>query len=278
MIVVESAGFTDIGKKRRTNEDFLLVDDPLGLYIIADGMGGHRAGDVASRLVVETIRDYIRRADDGNLPPHESAGRSLSLQAGRLFSGIQVSNTAVREAALADNAYRGMGSTVSAVYLSDETLIAANVGDSPIYLVRGGQIKLLSVPHTLLAEQFSHADAASPPEAATLKHVLTRAMGTGNIARPDIYEIQCYQGDRLVIGSDGLSDKVHPDEILALVTSRDPETACRSLVDLANERGGDDNITAIVLKIEEVRPDRPRFLRWLAAVEAGFLRMTRRKR
>ena len=151
MITVESAGLTDIGRKRTTNEDCVFVDDAQGLYVVADGMGGHQAGEVASRLVVTSLREFLR---DGH--PDAQAGaraaRPLPCGPGRLLSGIEWSNRVVHRAAGRQADYRGMGSTVAAVYLGEDTLVAANVGDSPIYLVRNGAIDLLSVPHTLQAD------------------------------------------------------------------------------------------------------------------------------
>jgi protein phosphatase len=163
-----------------------------------------------------------------------------------------------------------MGSTVSAVYFTDGTFIAANVGDSPIYLIRDGRIKLLSVPHTVIAEQ----TALDPENAARLgmefRHVLTRAMGTEESVKADIYEIQCFKNDILVISSDGLSDKASPEEIQQLVDGNGSDVACRQLVDLANERGGDDNITAIVLKVKMVK-NTPMKLKRLVAMAQRIL-------
>ncbi len=146
-----------------------------------------------------------------------------------------------------------MGSTLSAVSFINGTLAVANVGDSPIYLIHNRGIELLSVLHTVMAEH-----AAVDPEGAKqlgsqFHHMLTRAMGIGEAVKPDISEISCFKGDIFVISSDGLSDKVSPQEILAVVSKENPETACRVLVDLANERGGDDNITLIVIKVKSVR-------------------------
>lgn len=274
MIVIESAGITDRGKKRKANEDSLFLEDSLGLYVVADGMGGHQAGEVASKLVVETIEDYFKKsreivADDN--PGYRD--KALSIEANRLLTGIQVSNRVVLDAARANSAYRGMGSTVSAVYLTDGTLIAANVGDSPIYLIRDGNIRLLSVPHTLLAEQA----AQNPENAAKLgmefRHVLTRAMGTEEFVNADIFEIQCFEDDILVISSDGLSDKASPEEIRRLVDGNGSEAACRRLVDLANARGGDDNITAIVLKVKMVTNTPIRFSRIFAMAKRIFSRL-----
>ena len=274
MIVIESAGISDRGKKRQANEDSLFLEDTLGLYVVADGMGGHLAGEVASKLVVETIGDYIKNSQENTDPENPICfDETLSKEANLLLSGIQLSNKVVHEAARSNSSYRGMGSTVSAVYFTDGTLIAANVGDSPIYLIRDGNVKLLSVPHTVLAEQ-----AALNPENAEklgleFRHVLTRAMGTEESVKADIYEIQCFKDDVLVISSDGLSDKASPDEIQKLVDGNGSDTACQRLVDLANERGGDDNVTAIVLKVKMVKNTPMKIRRLAAMTKRVFFRL-----
>ena len=254
MVIIESAGLTHVGMKRKGNEDALYLDDDLGLYVVADGMGGHRAGEIASQLVIKTISEYIIQSQkNGGSANNGEADRSLSPAANRLLSGIHLSNKVVHEASLDNDACRGMGSTVSAVYFTDGTLIAANVGDSPIYLIRDGKIKLLSVLHTVLAEQAAINPANAEKLGLEFKHVLTRAMGTEESVRADIYEIQCFKDDVLVISSDGLSDKATPEEILKLVDQNQLDTACQRLVKLANDRGGDDNVTTIVLKVKAIK-------------------------
>ena len=164
-----------------------------------------------------------------------------------------------------------MGSTVSAVFFTDETLIAANVGDSPIYLVHNGTIERLSVLHTVMAE---HA-AIDPGGAANIgreyRHMLTRAMGIEETVAPDICEIPYFKNDIVVISSDGLSDKVSPDEILEIVNKERPEKTCRRLVDLANERGGDDNVTVIVAKVRKTLHGKGGFSGLLSRIWDGLL-------
>ena len=274
MIIVESASITDRGKKRKANEDALILEDAVGLYVVADGMGGHRAGDVASRLVVETIGGYIKKSL-GNDDHDQSADfdATLSHEANRLISGIRMSNRVVHEASLTNRSYRGMGSTVSAVYFTDNTLIAANVGDSPIYLVRDEKIKLLSVPHTYLAELKSMNPEKAEKLGMEFKHVLTRAVGTEKSVKADIYEIQCFKDDIIVISSDGLNDKVSPEEILDMARNLKPDAACQELVKLANARGGDDNITVIVLYIKLVKNSERKINRLLALVKRNSFRI-----
>jgi len=264
MVIVESAGITDRGKKRKGNEDAMFLDDSLGVYVVADGMGGHQAGEVASNLVVETISGYVKESRENGTVDHAVIDRSLSTEANRLLNGIHLSNQVVHEASLNNNSYRGMGSTVSAVYFADGTLISANVGDSPIYLIRSGNIKLLSVLHTVFAEQLACDPENAQALGSQFKHVLTRAMGTEQQVKADVYELQCFENDILVISSDGLSDKATPEEIMETIADNELDTGCRRLVELANARGGDDNITTIVLKIKAVNHSSNLFRRLLA--------------
>jgi len=264
MIDIESSGITDIGRRREQNEDSLFYDDGMGLYVVADGMGGHKAGEVASKLVVETIRDYINQNRDTDQPERlVDTEEKLSIEAQKLLASIHLSNRVVHQTALDNEDYKGMGSTVSAVYFTENTFIVANVGDSLVYLIRDGDIELLSVPHTLVAEQ----TALDPDNAeflwGDLKHVLTRAMGVDESVKADINEIPFFKEDVIVISSDGLTDKASPEEILELVNNRRSDQACQRLVDLANERGGEDNITAIVLRVKSAGNHDPGFRVWL---------------
>ena len=161
MINIESSGITDIGRRRKQNEDSLFYDDGMGLYVVADGMGGHKAGEVASKLVVETIRNYIDQNQDEEQPLNlVDTDEKISDEAQRLLASIHLSNRIVHQTALSNEDYKGMGSTVSAVYFTKKTFIVANVGDSLVYLIRDGEIDLLSVPHTLVAEQAEQGDGA----------------------------------------------------------------------------------------------------------------------
>jgi len=273
MIAIESAGITDVGKKRKGNEDALFLDDALGLYVVADGMGGHLAGEIASQLVVKTISQHIRQSkNNGGAGKKITRDHTLSHEAHQLLSGIQLSNKVVHEASLDNDACRGMGSTVSAVYFTNGTFVVANVGDSPIYLIRDGQIKLISALHTVLAEQAAIDPANAEKLGMEFRHVLTRAMGTESSVKAYIYEIQCFKDDILVISSDGLSDKASPDEILTLVNQNGLDTACRKLVKLANDRGGDDNVTTIVLKIKTLKNARINLSRIKAITSRYFSR------
>jgi protein phosphatase len=278
MVVVESAGITDVGRKRKGNEDALLLDDDLRLYVVADGMGGHLAGEVASMLVVETIRDHMKRLkEDGAVEELADYDEVLSKEAKRLLSGIHMANRGVHQASHSKEIYRGMGSTVSVVYFSNETLMAANVGDSPIYLVHDGSIELLSVPHTVMAEQAALDPTGTKRLGGQFRHMLTRAIGIEETVETDICEIECFRGDILVISSDGLSDKVSPEEILDVVNKERPDKASQLLVDLANERGGDDNVTVIVLKVKKVKHEKGGIIRLVSRIGHGLSNFPSRK-
>ena len=257
----------------------MLVDDALGLYIVADGMGGHQAGEVASRLVVESIRDYMKRFSQGiSVEELEDTDTSLSRDANRILAGINLSNRVVNEIAGTKAAYTGMGSTVSVVFFTEQTIVAANVGDSPIYLVQKDRIELLSEPHTVVAEH-----AAIDPEGARqlsgeFKHMLTRAMGTEATVKANVCELPYFKDDVLVMSSDGLSDLVQPEEILAIAGAERPETACRALVDLANDRGGVDNITVIVLKVKRTGSGNGKMRNLLSRMTEGFSNIKAKKK
>ena len=271
MRAISSAGLSDIGRKRSTNQDYFLLEDTCGLYVVADGMGGHQAGEVAAKLVVDSMHRYLSTdpsAGDG--PGNAKRDPSLSAHANRLLSAIHYANQQVYQAAATHSAYRGMGSTLAAVQFADRTFVAANVGDSPIYLIHEGPIELLSVPHTLMAERAEYV-ADEDMFAPELQHVLTRGMAAKERVRPDICESPCFGGDRLILCSDGLSGKVAPDEMLAMAASHSAPEACRALVDAANRRGGDDNITVIVLDVNKPNSLGRRLRRWISRFFHGGL-------
>lgn len=271
MMRIESAGLSDVGRKRRDNQDHLILDEALGLFIVADGMGGHKGGETASRMVANLIRAHL--ADGPGAPP-AAAGEmdaSLSHDANRLLAAIRFANAAVHRESLQNHHLQGMGSTLAAVWFTPETFIAANVGDSPIYLVHDGAIETLSVAHTVAAENPFLPDLF--PGAAgegALGHMLTRGMGTEPTVEADICESPCFRDDRLVICSDGLSGKLTPSEILAQLDTPSCGLACRRLIDLANARGGEDNISVIVIRIVSTGSSASRLRRILATVGKAF--------
>jgi protein phosphatase len=214
---------------------------------------------VASQLAVAAVRDVItgQRQISGE---KENSDSALSGSANLLLYAIRVANREVFTAAGGNESLKGMGATLSAVLLSGETLVAANVGDSPIYLVHKGGMERLSIPHTLVAEHDALDPEGKTPLDPKFRHVLTRAVGTHETVLADACEIQRFPGDILVLCSDGLSNTVTPDEICQRVQEETPAAACRQLVELANQRGGEDNITVVVIKNAPARSRLSQFL------------------
>lgn len=279
MFVIESAGLSDTGKKRKDNEDTLLVDDGLGLYIVADGMGGHRAGEIASRLVVESMHGHIQRCRNGEAPTETGpADTTLSAGANQVLAGILLSNRVVHDAANGTKEHRGMGATLAALFFDNRTLVAANVGDSPIFLVHKGRLERLSVTHTVLAESEAGNHFGLEQLGPEFNHVLTRAMGVKATVEANICEVPCFTGDILVICSDGLTDMVATEEILASVTRHPPAEACQELIDLANDRGGTDNISVIVLRIKKNADGEGKIKGLLSRVSEGFSSLGSKKK
>jgi serine/threonine protein phosphatase PrpC len=257
MIMAQAAGFSDIGKIRKANEDSFLINEPIGLYVVADGMGGHRGGGMASRMAVEAIDAYMRAAAEETPASKEmAAAEGVDEASQRLRKSITLANHRIYKQSLQNEAYRGMGTTVSALYLAENTLITANVGDSPIYLVRNGEIENLYTPHTLLHERKKIPKSMEGKfSEGKLAHILTRAVGIRSDVGVDYVETQCFADDIVVICSDGLSGKISREEIRDLVCQNDSDAACKKLTELANQRGGEDNITVIVVRIQSANGD-----------------------
>jgi len=271
MIIIESAVISDIGKKRKINEDSVFLDDKLGLYLVADGMGGHRAGEVASNLVVETISDYIKKlSEDNDTQEFNIPDETLSRKANHLISAISLSNRIAHQVSINNEAYQGMGSTLSAVYFNNDTFIAANVGDSPIYLVHNGDIEMISVPHTVIAGHEALSSEGSIQLGPDYYNMLTRAIGTDETVEPDICEIPYFTNDIIIICSDGLSGNVAPNEIFDATENKSSKVACHYLIDLANQRGGDDNISVAIIKIKRANSNTTG-VKWLIGrIKEGF--------
>ncbi len=250
MVMIDSAGLSDVGRKRQENQDCFCVEDDLNLYVVADGMGGHLAGEVAGRMVVDSIRNYfVALNSDRKQPPQEQKDESLSIEANHLLNAVAYANSQVYQASLDQPNYRGMGSTVAALLFTPRTFVAANVGDSSIYLIQDNKIERISVPHTVIAAQTELEPEQRHLYGADFQHMLTRGIGIEAEVEPDFCESPCFDGDRFIICSDGLSDKVTPAEILDIAAAGTPHKICRALIELANARGGDDNTTVVVLTI-----------------------------
>ena len=254
---LRTSGISDIGLQREGNEDSLLVEDSLGLYIVADGMGGHLAGEVASKVAVEMINKSYRKWLMSETPEDELFGypdRSLSRPGNYILSSIRLANRVIYEMAVEYDQYHGMGTTVSIVLVTSGLVVAANVGDSRIYMVRDGRLERLSKDHTIVSEQVEMG-VMSAEEAAVspLKHILTRNLGSAENVDAEIFEIEPSNKDRLILCSDGLTDLVSDEEILAVTKkAEDPENLCQKFVQLARSRGAHDNTTVVSVFLDDM--------------------------
>jgi serine/threonine protein phosphatase PrpC len=235
-----AAGVTDVGRVRGTNDDgFLDHADRLGLVAVADGMGGHRAGDVASATALEALRAAVAN------------GQSLR-------DAIEGANEAVLEKSVSDQELHGMGTTLTAGMLgTDGYLTVGHVGDSRAYLVRDGQLSQITNDHSLVEEMVRGGELT--PEQAEVhprRSIITRALGIDPEVEVDEYPIELRPGDRILFCSDGLTTMVRPDEIASILSrEHDPKRAAQLLVDAANAAGGEDNITAVIVEAVEIPDD-----------------------
>jgi protein phosphatase len=249
-LTVVSAGLTDVGRKRNHNEDSFLVDDELQLYVVADGMGGHAGGGTASRIAVETIDKELRGTRDGKDNPFSS---SSPLQDSPLPEAIRaaVENACLNifKAAQQDARLAGMGTTVISLLVKDDLAFFAHVGDSRAYLIRGDLIQQISEDHSLVNEQIK-AGMITPEEAkhSRYKNIITRSVGFEEEVQVDVMGLVTEPGDTFILCSDGLANMVDDKELLDISRRTRIEEMPKALIDLANERGGDDNITVIVVQ------------------------------
>jgi PPM family protein phosphatase len=241
-----SAARTDVGMRREHNEDWFLVNESLGLYVVCDGMGGHAGGETASRVACEAIEREMK--DSHGVVGDDSADRERL--AGMLRQAVQGACAAVYQTSLTDPELQGMGTTLVALLVDGDGGVVAHVGDSRVYHVRKGDVTQLTEDHSLVNEQV-RAGLMSPEEArySRLKNIITRSVGFEEEVAVDLAPVQTEPGDVFVLCSDGLSNLVDGDEIGGVVLhSESPEATCAELVDLANDRGGDDNITVVVVE------------------------------
>jgi serine/threonine protein phosphatase PrpC len=251
-VKIAARGVTDVGRKRDHNEDALLVDPALSLFIVADGMGGHAGGGTASRLAVETIRSHVEGARTANPAMFGSgAGVEESQVPDVLRHAVEKACAVIYDTAQTAPDLAGMGTTVTAALLDGGSAFVAHVGDSRCYLVRGGRIYQVSEDHSLVNEQLK-AGAISADEARSsrFKNIITRSVGFEHEVQVDLMGIEVEPGDRLVLCCDGLSNLVDDDEIRDVIEDASLEEAPEQLVALANERGGDDNITVVVVCVD----------------------------
>lgn len=242
---------TDVGRVRAINEDSFSVSQDEGLFMVADGLGGQNAGEVASRMAIEAVMDHMNNNENPLVGEYEE---ELSPGTNRMVSGIRLANSAIYEAGYRNAEQQGMGTTISSVRINGDVMGFAHVGDSRIYRVRGGRLERLTADHSLVEEQLRRG-LITEEEAAKSKHrnVITRALGAEEKILIDADEQVLLDRDRILLCTDGLTDMVGEDEINRIVLNNgdDPQKACEELIDRANDRGGIDNITVILVHCEK---------------------------
>jgi serine/threonine protein phosphatase PrpC len=242
---------TDLGRKRTSNEDAFFIDDQLGLYVVADGMGGHAAGEVASREAVDTMYGMIKRSVGKLRELVDPLSDEDSRAACRLLeSAVQAATYFVYSIAEIDRDKSGMGTTISALLVLGDYGVTAQVGDSRIYRIFDGSVEQLTEDHTLIAWQLKQG-LITPQEAARSPHrnVITRAVGNREYVQVDTRCVPLAAGMRFLLCSDGLHGYLREEDIPATVAFGGQECVMR-FIDLANQRGGKDNITAVLVEID----------------------------
>jgi PPM family protein phosphatase len=252
---VVGAGKTDVGRERDHNEDRLRTNPEIGLYVVADGMGGHNAGEVASALCALSIENCLMASSNGPLPEELTADpRQLSNEARNLVAAVRKANADVFEISRSHPEHAGMGTTVVAALVSRESgeFHVSHVGDSRCYRFRGGKLEQLTQDHSLIGEAMAYKPDITEAELAMFpKNVISRALGRGEKVEIDVRSEAMQAGDVYLLCSDGLCGMVNDATIRShLEQESDPAKACQTLIDAANAAGGHDNVTVVVIRID----------------------------
>ena len=233
-----AAGLSDVGRERDHNEDSYAVEDDLGLFIVADGMGGHQAGEVASALAISTVVDHVRTHPGGD-------------RVAALADAARMANARVIEEGARNRRRKGMGSTLVAMIRDGEDMGIAHVGDSRCYRLREGKLERMTRDHSLI-EELAGDDPIAHAALGSYSNVITRAIGTAPDTEADTRREALRAGDLFLLCSDGLSGVVKDPEITRLLAPSDGDLMelCKDLIRAANENAGPDNITAILVRVE----------------------------
>jgi serine/threonine protein phosphatase PrpC len=250
---ITSCGITDVGVKRTNNEDNYLINDELALFVVCDGMGGHAGGEFASAIAVNTVEEVLSNPDNAPEVVAVAEEGAIEVMRERLRYAIRLAGKRIFEKANAEPEYRGMGTTCLVLLVDGPNAFVAHVGDSRGYLVRDGRIEQLTEDHSLVNERI-RAGLLTPEQARhhKLKNIITRSLGYTEDVEIDIQVRAVRRGDKFLLCSDGLSNLVEPAELGETVRSMNPQDAARQLVQMACSRGGDDNVTAVITRVDEI--------------------------
>jgi len=251
---IQAAGKTDVGLVRKNNEDNFGFDIRHGIFVVCDGMGGQAAGELASKIAVDTVLGYFQQPQTDGVSEVLSRGfAEVSEQANALANAIQLANKAIRDAAMLEVGHTGMGCTVVAARVAANLFSIAHVGDSRIYLIRAGAIQQLTSDHSLVMEQVRRG-LISMEEAATfaMQNVIVRALGSEDSVEPDLADLRLERDDTLLLCSDGLSRYVKDSEMLDILNRiENLDAACSGLIEAAKNGNSDDNITCLLVRAVE---------------------------
>lgn len=254
---LRASGLTDVGRKRKHNEDNLFLSPPHGLYVVADGMGGHASGEVASQIAVETLGRFFEETamDEDKTWPYKM-NKKFSYHENRLMVGVKLSNKLIFDKATADIRLKGMGTTIVVVFLRENKAYIGHVGDSRVYRLRNNdEFTMLTEDHSLLND-YMKIKKLTPEEIENFPHknVIVRALGMKERVEVDTSCEELQKGDVYLLCSDGLSGLVTDDHLRDIVMEhrQDLDITCQKLIDAANKNGGNDNITALLVEVAEV--------------------------
>ena len=252
--MLRASAVSDAGPVRKTNEDSFVSDPSVSLFAGADGMGGHEAGEVASRLAIEALGGFIRRSSsDSDFSWPYGLDGSLSYDGNRLRTAIHLANRRIFRTAESNDEYSGMGTTIVSVLVNGSHVAIGHVGDSRLYLLRGGVIEQLTQDDSWAATILAHDPRMKPSDLAhhPMRNVLTNVLGAREQVDVHLAECNLAPGDTLLLCSDGLHGVLDPAALRQILTDdQDLDVATRSLVDAALEKGSRDNVTALVIRYE----------------------------
>ena len=254
--MLESYGLTDVGRRRKLNEDSYVVDGETGLFAVCDGMGGHNAGEVASRLAIEALTAFVQKSagEEKDITWPYGLEAHLSFEANRLKTAVKLANKKVFKSADNREDYTGMGTTLVAAIVSGKMVTIGSAGDSRAYLFRSGELKQLTRDDSWVSAAWaegilSHDEIDRHP----LRNVITKAVGAKEEIELDTVEHHLQKGDVILLCSDGLHSMINDEAILKTITpfpATLPEAA-QKLIDAANEAGGKDNVSVVLLRYTE---------------------------
>lgn len=249
---VTSCGITDVGLKRNQNEDNFLINEELHLYVVADGMGGHNGGEYASAICVNTVEEIVESMEVGE-QVEVKEDDPVELMREKLRYALRLAGRRIYEKAAESPEFHGMGTTAVAMLIDSGNAFVAHVGDSRLYLVREDRVEQVTEDHSFVARQVK-AGVLTEEEAKShrMRNVIYRSLGYQEDVEVDVQVVALRRGDRFLLCSDGLSGHVEPHEIYDYLTQYGPQEAARRMVDLACDRGGEDNITAVVAAAEDL--------------------------